>query len=328
MTDLVLECDSCGHLMRVSEFAVGAIGTCTSCGVELKVSLANTRPLGDERLEPMGSRVSTPEAPTEIVGQLDGNHCARCGREFRGEWDQYESASGMVCHICANRAEGPGEVAEEIGEVKPVLAQYSRQGLDMPEPKLPVNPEFEQARNREELFKRALLVAALAMIVLAIFATIFTDFDAQPIPEPTDQAAATEETAKEETPKLPGWVGWAVYAIQFVVSFIAKVLVLFLMLSWVNKLPNDTFGANLIALSVVGFGLAVLDIVIMLLASIPIIGIFWFLLGPIVMLYIIYSLYNLTLAELLLYFVASIVVWGLVTMSRILLLALLASVVL
>ncbi len=328
MPDLVLECDSCGHTMRVNEFAIGAKGSCTNCGAELRVALANTRPNDDERLEPMGPPVTSAEAATEVLSQVDGDHCARCGREFRGEWDQYESANGMVCHICANRAEGPGAVQDEVGEVKPVMAAYSREGLDMPEPKLPPNPEFIAARRREELFKRAVLFAALAMIVLAIFATIFADLDSQPIPEPEATAEVTGEAGEEAPAKLPAWVPWVVYSIQFVVSFAGKVLILFLMLSWANKLPNDTFAANFIAIGVVGFGLALLDVAIMLLASIPLIGMVWALLGPLLMLYIIYSLYNLTFAELLLFFVASIVVWGLMTMSRILLLALLASVVL
>ncbi len=328
MADLVLECDSCGHEMRVNEFAVGAKGICTNCGVELRVSLANTRPLGDERLEPMGSAVSNAEAPTEVIGQVDGDHCARCGRAFRGEWDQYESASGIVCHICANRAEGPGDVQDAIGEVKPVMATYSRTGLDMPEPKLPPNPEFVAARRREELFKRAVLFAALAMIILAIVATMFTDLESAPVPEPDDATIAATGTADEAPPELPSWVPWAVRGVQFVVSFFGKVLVLFLMLSWAKKLPNDTFGANLIAISVVGFGLAVLDVMIMLLAALPIIGIVWGILGPLLMLYIIYSLYDLTFAELLLFFVASIVVWGILTMTRILLLALIGFAVL
>lgn len=328
MADLVLECDSCGHAMRVNEFAVGAKGVCTNCGAELRVSLANTRPLGDERLQPMGSAVSNAEAQTEVIGQVDGDHCARCGRAFRGEWDQYQSANGIVCHICANRAEGPGDVQDEIGEVKPVMATYSRTGLDMPEPKLAPNPEFVEARRREELFKRAVLFAALAMIILAIVVTMFSDLESAPVPEPDDTAVATTELADDAPPELPGWVPWAVRSVQFVVSFFGKVLVLFLMLSWAKKLPNDTFGANLIAISVVGFGLAVLDVLIMLLAGLPIIGIVWGLLGPILMLYIIYSLYDLTFAELLLFFVASIVVWGILTMTRILLLALIGFVVL
>ncbi len=328
MPDLILECDSCGHAMRVNEFAIGAKGTCTKCGVELRVSLANTRPIDDEKLEPMGPPLASSEAATEVLGQVDGDHCARCGRAFRGEWDQYESTNGIVCHICANRAAGPGEVQEEVGEVKPVMATYNREGLDMPEPKLPPNPEFIAIHRREEMFKRAVLFAALAMILLAILVTMFGDLSTEPIPEPDGSTVTTAGTPEEAPATLPRWVLVSVYAIQFAVSFLGKVLVLFLMLSWANKLPNDTFGANLIAISVVGFGLAVLDILIMLLASIPLIGMVWALLGPILMLYIIYSLYNLTFAELLLFFVASIVVWGLVTMSRILLLALLGFAVL
>jgi len=328
MTDLALECDSCGHRMRVTEYAIGAMGSCTNCGIELKVSMANTRPMGDERLDPMGSQVVISEATTEILGQVDGDHCARCGRAFRGDWDQYESAQGMVCHICANRAEGPGEVQDAIGEVKPVMAAYSRDGLDMPEPERPVNPEFVQARNRDQVFQRAVLFAALAMIVLAIFVTIFADLDTQPIPDLNEVATSTEESTEKEPAKLPGWVPWAIYGIQLLVSFSGKVLVLFLMLTWANKLPNDTFGANLIALGVVGFGLTMLDVVIMLLASMPVLGMIWGLLGLMLTLYIIYSLYNLTFAELLLFFVASLVVWGIVTMSRILLLALLGFAVL
>jgi hypothetical protein len=318
--------------MRVNEYAVGATGSCTNCGIELKVSMANTRPLDDERLEPMGSQVITSEAPTVIIGQVDGDHCARCSRAFRGEWDQYESAQGMVCHICANRAEGPGEVQDEIGEVKPVMAAYSREGLDMPDPEGPVNPEFVQARNREEVLQKAVLFAALAMIALAIFVTLFADLDVEPILDPNEVATSTQGSSENEPAKLSGWVPWAIYSIQFFVNFGGKVLVLFLMLSWANKLPNDTFGANLIALGVVGFGLAVLDVIIMLiamlLAVVPIMGFVWGLLGLFLTLYIIYSLYNLTFAELLLIFVASIVVRGIVTVSRILLLALLGFAVL
>jgi hypothetical protein len=316
--------------MRVNEFAVGARGTCRNCGASLKVSLANTRPHRDEQLEPMASAVSGPEAPTVMAGQADGDHCARCGREFRGEWDQYESTAGMICHVCANRATASGEVQEEVGEVKPVHATYNRDGLDMPEPEPPVNEEFIRKRQREELFQRAVLFAALAMIVLAIIATMVTDISP---PEPVEDetvagTVASGEEAEPESPQLPGWAVYVVYLMLFGFSVLTNLITLFLVLGWAEKLPNDTFPANLIALGVVAIGLTILDLLIDFVSSLPMIGFVWVFLGLILKLYIIYSLYNLTLAEVFAYFLAIILAGALVFVTRMMLLALMGAVLL
>ena len=56
----------------------------------------------------------TPEPPTEPTESITPTPlaesprkepaCARCGRSFRGEWDEIDTDSGVFCHVCANLA--------------------------------------------------------------------------------------------------------------------------------------------------------------------------------------------------------------------------------
>lgn len=307
MADLVLKCDACGHEMRVNEFAIGAKGSCAQCGAKLVVSMANTRPLEDETLQVMPTGLGGHEQETRALPIVDGKHCARCGRAFRGDWDQYESKLGVICHICANLVQGADKQQETIGEVKPVTAAFNREGIDMPDmPLPPPRPEIAAAKKREAILQRAALFAALGMVVFAILLTVFVDFDTE-VP-PADEA--TESTASQgkdsEDPSLPPWAYFAVKGIGFGLSFLAKLLTLYFLLSWAKKLPNDNIPANVIALSVVALGLAVLDLVVGFAAQIPIVGCVWPILGLAITLYIVWSLYNLSISELLLYFVASL----------------------
>lgn len=47
-----------------------------------------------------------PWAPSRAeVREVRRDCCARCGREFRGEWDRHTRDEGIICNICANRAD-------------------------------------------------------------------------------------------------------------------------------------------------------------------------------------------------------------------------------
>ena len=97
-----------------------------------------------------------------------------------------------------------------------------------------------------------------------------------------------------------------------VMTFIGEFCALFFVLHWVNKLPNETLGANLIAVGVVALGLTVFwEFPFNIF---PGIGTFISVVGPFFILYFIYRLYVLSIGQLFLYIIGhglvTIAVWG------------------
>ncbi|MBM3289146.1 MAG: hypothetical protein FJY92_03255, partial [Candidatus Hydrogenedentes bacterium] len=92
--DLVVTC-TCGHQMTVSEYAAGMTAPCPACKKPLTVSPENSRPASAAQAIP------PPHAPVAPSADMQGQtytplrtsslktHCARCGREFRGDWDRH-----------------------------------------------------------------------------------------------------------------------------------------------------------------------------------------------------------------------------------------------
>jgi DNA-directed RNA polymerase subunit RPC12/RpoP len=171
MNGLILTCDACGHEMRVTELAIGSRGRCAECGAVVTVSYRNTRPLEDEILAPPrkaeGDDPDLREPVSEPVpAEHQGPGCARCGQQFRGDWDRYQRDEGVVCHRCANRTDDVAPDPAALFERPPTIS-INDLPFELPEEKAPAPEVPTFAKGHPELFRAALWTAAILIMGLA-----------------------------------------------------------------------------------------------------------------------------------------------------------------
>ncbi len=264
-------------------------------------------------------------------------HCERCRTPFRGAWDRYETDEGTLCHRCANLAvERPAQQA--VPDPTPALTAAQRSELARLAAENQVRMEEERERASEraaaesspsfsETYKdeisRVVLVLGILVIVLAVSVALF---DQSGPPQETEQAvrAALEEGQSIEE-LVPLWIKRVVLVLIFVIQFAGEFCALFFVLHWMNKLPSDTLGANLIAVGVVSLGITVFWSLPFHMVPVPILVILAMLGRLFLILYFVYSLYQLTLGELFMYIIghglvsiatraAAVIIFGLIGM--------------
>ncbi len=227
----------CGQRMQVPDEALGKLGTCVRCRMRLEVTEFNSAPMRPEE------RTASPQPAA------NSNQCARCGRAFRGHWDQHDSAEGRICNICAKQYCVPG-----LEEAKPAPALPDNAWMNP----APLPPE-EYARlaalapSRWDRFKDQMAdfrgskwfspvllgvgVAAMMAFVLLL-----------PVEE---YAARFFSAAPPEKGEFPKALAVVILVLQQILSLAKYITILYLGLAWANKLPNDTFGKNLLAIGLV-----------------------------------------------------------------------------
>jgi len=99
------------------------------------------------------------------------------------------------------------------------------------------------------MMHKVALYGGIAVIVLALLVFITSGFEA---PE------ESKSVATEEVPEITRATGIAYYAVNAFTQFFGVFLGLYLFLHWSNRLPNDTFLLNIIALTPVALGAALL----------------------------------------------------------------------
>lgn len=236
MYDAFLECD-CGHLMKVSSFAVGSKGRCPGCKQVLTVTEDNTRPITDD----------TPLPGT--VGDRDENACGRCGKTFRGDWDRVETVEGLVCHHCSVRvSEG-----EQAKQPEPSIASLPTSSaaptvrpidwIERPDPSPVSKPEkrsFGGINTESQGFRLAVGIVAFGTVALtiALVATGGLNYEA---------TGPTESTPELD---LPDWAPLALYIWDYVCIFLAGWVAVYIVLRGTKSLPHNRFSADIIVVTV------------------------------------------------------------------------------
>lgn len=221
MGDVICACE-CGHQLRVSEFAVGASEQCPKCGAVLAITEHNTTPIEDACVSPSAPERRIENRPASTANRKDmtaeeqtaPTQCNRCGRAFRGDWDQHQTAIGLLCHICFNMAETQDRLralaAEETGAGG--AEALSSLALDaQPEPgRPPENEADSDLRQRAEWERRKQAAAAIAGVAI-IVVTIFLVFTTDPLPErsSTDPTQALERATEADYPAALAWFAFA-----------------------------------------------------------------------------------------------------------------------
>ncbi len=272
MKNLICTCE-CGHRFHVSDSAWGMESVCGMCGRPIQVTPDNTRPVD----------VEIPPGESDRGSSAD--HCARCGRPFRGDWDKNSSAEGMICHICANQggraqSEQPALNAEDgsphaavseptarpappadsaLEAAGAVLIDHDPDAMDDEEPSL--GKRFENFRETPA-FRRGLWAAAVSVMVLAVVAAFMKT------PPPPDDAALEAVSESSGGLRIFGppeaWsssekaaVRVTTVVLETVFLFVPTVAALFLALAFVGRLPAHRWFASAIHVGVVSMGITV-----------------------------------------------------------------------
>ena len=238
---------ACGHRLRVPETAFGMTLPCPACGAGLYVSLSTlARPSGGAAPESPSPR---PPSPAEAPPVLE-ERCARCNRSFRGDWDRCPTDDGVVCHICAKQAP-PGtrsDAAPEPVPTKPAGPAVRR--MMMPEytqvtPYIIDEPKRTRKRDPRKIKRDAIILGVAFLVTMAIIAFL-----------PVEELASRGEWKPSgEVSRVWGVV---VFAIRLLAMFAGAYIAYYIVLDKANKLPNETFVGNLLAIGPPVAGLSVM----------------------------------------------------------------------
>jgi len=253
----------------------------------------------------------TPLAPRAITAT-----CARCGRPFRGDWDRFRTSKGTVCYICANvlRSEEGEHIAqleeEKARPVDPALGQ-SWDRLEAETARLQAMHNDKKSRNQQ--------MAALAVIFAIVAVAVLLWPSSEPTSENARRHAAIRASAETEMPvpaEAPRWTRPVLASIRLAATLIGGIIALYLTLNACNKLPNETFKANLLAVGAVGTLFFIIEFVLMPFLSAPMIG--W--LAHIILLVILLKgIYDFTVLDFLYYIlfgmVTRVLVWVIVSFA-------------
>lgn len=205
MKGCVVECP-CGQRMVAPEHALGGMGTCVHCGARIRLDATNTW------------------QPAENAAT-----CARCGRDFQGDWDRHMTDAGELCKVCAKQYQPP-----RMADVQPLEPGYSITGLAQPPSERPVpvmdSPEDKQPTNpRKGLW---IYIGVSAVLVVGVMLL------------PMDKVTTLQ--AVKEKRSIP---------LDLLIFYVYQFTTLYCALHWCNLLPNATFKKNLIVIGAVSLAL-------------------------------------------------------------------------
>lgn len=276
----------CGHRMRVPESAFGMTVACPGCGDGVYVSLSSVVK-GTEAHAVEPPRVETEQLaapvqaePVRAAASVLEECCARCKREFRGDWDRHATPEGEICNICARRAEPVAAAAERPqAPMQPTTRPPSERRMMMPEytqvtPYLVDEPKRAPRRDPRKMKREAITLGAAFLVTMGIIAFF---------PVETILSRADWEPQGELS---RAW-GIVVMIIRTIAMFAGAYIAYYVVLNKANKLPNETFVGNLLALGPPVVGIAVL-------AMLPVPAPFG---AALLTLYLCFFVYDLSLGE-------------------------------
>lgn len=252
--DLIVTC-TCGHKTTVSEFAAGMTAPCPGCGKPLTVGPDNAKPVTAAQspaiAAPQPSRHTDLDNIVYTPMQVSSlkTHCARCGKEFRGDWDRHQSAAGLVCNICKNFVSGQAQDVASTGYVAPVDTMkldpdydpITREPVEVEEIK---EPWYRQYIPDQEMKRRIAIGLAVAFGLYTLYLFISGAWVVAPAPEGSGATAAVAEAPKE----LPMWAKFIAQGLFAASGFVGTFAGLCVFLTLSRRLPEEGVVANFIRL--------------------------------------------------------------------------------
>lgn len=231
----------CGKEALVPVQALGLSMGCPVCRATATITLKNSHPVAPSP-DVLKPRAENPHA----------EQCGRCGRKFRGEWDQNPSGDGVLCDICVRQV-GQAPTANNVPTrnsetVAPLTQAESLTAADWAETYHAISPNMqlrEPDENRRYYFKVACMTLAAS-----VFAAATITYLVQFSPDSVDAYRDAQ---------MPGLIASLIET--FFSTFIIKFFSLYVVLWYFERLPNDDTLANVLAVGSVCVLLAVVGLV-------------------------------------------------------------------
>ena len=179
-------------------------------------------------------------------------HCHRCGRGFRGEWDRIPSPSGVLCNLCGRQAsavavrEDPEVLAPLPAVATVVPVATARLSTITPE-----KPRKKAPKPRELVIFAALTALAFVLVLVLPMEVWIAQFLAPP-PLETVQALAP-------------WQNAVVLLVEILVGIATEAFVIAALLGMTGRLPSEVLGENCLAIGVAA-------VLVYLVSFAPIVG--------------------------------------------------------
>lgn len=255
--NLLVRC-GCGHQIVVSEFAEGMTLPCPNCGQPLTVTHANSQPLEEQAPDPMpivrfDSGDDDDLEYTPLQTDAVKTRCARCGKEFRGDWDRHPSSMGVLCNICSNLVAQQRTEQQATGYVPPVDMLKIDAPMDVTPPQPPgveevVQDFWERYKPDREMKQRIAIGAAVAFGLYTMYLLISGAWMLEPAPDGAEPTAA--ETVASDPASLPVWARAVFHVLRLSGSFVSMFFAIYIFLTLSRRLPEETFAANVLRLAV------------------------------------------------------------------------------
>ena len=246
-------CPQCGAPIRIPA-AASEIDSAASVESEFEPSEDVALFFEDVTTEPVVvSSINEDSVPAQASPQQKEPVCARCGRIFRGEWDQVETDTGLYCHVCANLAFETAVKKEANFSVQDTVVTRSLKPMSW--------NVFDQKQIRDEReyredgHKKWEMIALSVLAVITLSAIYFW-------PEHTE-----ESTPKTITTEFSPIMNVFLYILIFIIDCATVGTTIYLTLhqtsrlepgGWRTNLPSVLLGAFLVSL--VWLGAAVIPI--------------------------------------------------------------------
>lgn len=258
MEERIIAC-TCGRRVRVLLGATEERKPCPQCGAMVRIPASAVSPQPVSNVEP--SAVADATAQSEIALFFDEDQgspspesadgqpaetaqamatepkpkaydtiCARCGREFRGDWDKVDTDAGYMCHICANLAHDMPTKRPTASPVPPPDESVVRQAMQWSSWKaLDAQNQKAQAEHKEDT--RRFEMAVFAVIVVVTFVVLhFVIAGRNPEAEP----------AAEVPTQLPNAVVLLVHILSAIMELAAYSTAVYLTLKEAGRLPSGS----------------------------------------------------------------------------------------
>lgn len=214
----------CGKEALVPVQTLGEAVTCSACRSATMLTLKNSHPVAP-----------APDALKPVIAAAVTENCTRCGRKFRGPWDQHVREDGTLCDICARQV-GHAPQRSVTANVTTDDLRHVHEAI-MPDMLL----REPDAVRRYYLRVGAMTLAAAVVVAALLGYLLFY---------------APDSVDAYKQGQVEGLV--LLLTERFLSRLIIGFFSLYLVLWYFNTLPNDTTVSNVLAVGTVSVLLAVI----------------------------------------------------------------------
>ena len=186
--------------------------------------------------------------PRDIAAAVSVSQCARCGRAFRGDWDQHAGEEGTLCTICARQSPEPTPWDPPSGG--PTIAPPSKAELrEMRSVQERLEREKQPRKERRGLVPFLIFAGVVMLLILVL-----------PVEDWLGRAAME---MKEHPPEaIDRWWGWPLRVVSLLLVFLSYYIPVYLTFKESGRLDFDSFLSNALYTSKYALGFFIVEVFI------------------------------------------------------------------